>query len=233
MITSYLNSPILITGAQRSGSSIIARIINHCGAWKGNTSEMFENNKIKKIVDDFYYPRQYDVKGQYPLPNVKNLPIIPKNWRNDIENQICSERFIDEKVWAYKSHRICQIWPIWNAAYPNAKWIIVRRRTGDIISSCIKTGYMTAFADKEIQQKVGVKNERDGWKWWVYEHERRFIEMIEAGVNCKQIWPERMAMGDFTQIEEMLKWLDLPWKNDIPKIVSPLFDNSLQRERKK
>ena len=42
MTVSKLHSPILITGADRSGSSLIARILYMCGVHKGNTNNMFE-----------------------------------------------------------------------------------------------------------------------------------------------------------------------------------------------
>lgn len=232
MYKDFINRPIFITGVERSGSSIIAKIIQYCGAWAGDTTEKFENIKIKQLVNSLYVQRGFDINGQFPIPNTEDI-LIPNNWGGHIDDYLMRERFSGENLWMYKNHRICQIWPIWNYAYPDAKWIIVRRRTGDIISSCMKTAYMSAFKNKQNQQLINVKNEQEGWLWWVHEHEKLFVGMIENGLNCKVIWPERMAIGDFAQIYEMLKWLDLPWRDDIPGLVSPLFDKSLQRERRK
>jgi len=158
--------------------------------------------------------------------------LIPANWRTKIENILFDEKYDGSKVWMYKSSRISQIWPVWNYAFPNARWIIVRRRTGDIIESCLKTKYMNAFENEVIRKTVGADNIRDGWLWWVHEHEKLFIEMIETGLNCKVVWPERMVYGDYYQINEMLDWLGLSWNKDIVNMIDPLLENSTQKERR-
>lgn len=230
MMQEVLNKPIFITGVERSGSSIVARIINSCGAWSGGVTEMMENRGIKRIVDNYYYEHKYDVRGQFPLPNTKELT-YPSKWQQNVEHSICSERWIGEDYWMYKSARVCQIWPIWNHFYPNAKYIIVRRKTGDIVQSCMKTAYMNAYRDSFVKKMLSISTPQEGWLWWIHQHEKLFVEMIEAGLNCKVIWPERMAVGDFEQIKEMIEWLGLTWNDNIPEMVKPMFNNSLQRER--
>ncbi|MFA5935010.1 MAG: sulfotransferase [Candidatus Paceibacterota bacterium] len=212
-------SPILITGIERSGSSIVAKIINKCGAYSGVVNEMHENVSIKAVVDWYYRERLLiSEKGQKPLPNTRRLPSVP-DWRVSISTLLLDQGYTGQQTWLYKSSRIAQIWPIWNQAYPNAKWIIVRRRTGDIIQSCLKTGFMKAYSDQV------------GWLGWIHEHEKLFVAMIEKGLNCKVIWPERMATGDFEQMQETIEWLGLEWNDKIPEMIQPLFKNSLQKER--
>ena len=210
-------SPIFITGCERSGSTIIAKIVSHCGAFTGTITEMYENIEVKGLLDRYYDLVGADTRGQYPLPNTKKL-IIPTNWKQTVEDILIEEKCNEENLWMLKGSRLCQIWPVWQYAFPNAKWIIVRRRTPDIIGSCLKTGYMRAYKDKE------------GWLGWVHEHENLFVEMIEAGINCKQVWPERLATGDYTQMKETVEWLGLTWKDDLVKIIEPLMWNSRQRK---
>jgi len=231
MILDKLQSPIFVTGIERSGSSIVARIIKSCGVFTGEVTEMQENKKIKSYVDDFY-TKQIGIpaNGQFPLPDFKSTP-IPIDWKYDVENFLMKDGYIADKSWMYKSSRIAQIWHIWNHFYPNSKWLIVRRRTGDITYSCLKTAYMSAFANEANRRAVNANTEQEGWLWWVHEHEKLFVEMIEAGLNVKVIWPERMAGGDFTQIAEMLEWLGLQWHDGIVDSVVPLLKNSTQKER--
>jgi hypothetical protein len=210
MIQDKLNSPIFVSGIERSGSSIIAKIIRHCGSFTGMTTE--------KLLDTYYELLDCDIKGQHPIPDTKKL-IIPTNWKQKVDDILADEKYDEFTPWMLKGSRLCQTWPIWHYAYPNAKWIIVRRRTGDIIESCLKTGYMTAYKNKE------------GWLDWVHEHEKLFVDMIETGVNCKIVWPERMATGDYGQIFEMLDWVGLPWDNNIVQMVEPLLYNSKQRRK--
>lgn len=206
-----LNSPIFVTGIERSGSSIIAKILSSCGAFTGNTTEMCENIQIKKLLDSYYELLGADKRGQHPLPDTKKL-IIPTNWGQKIKD------ILTEEPWMCKGSRLFQTWPVWHYAFPNAKWIIVRRRTPDIIDSCLKTGYMTAYKDKE------------GWLDWVHEQEKMFVEMIEAGVDCKQVWPERMATEDYGQIKETVEWVGLTWNDELTETIKRMMWNSKQRK---
>jgi hypothetical protein len=219
MIQSKSDNPIFITGIERSGSSIIARIVNHCGAFSGRTSEMYENLEIGKLLDSYYNLLGFDKKGQNPLPDTMKL-IIPTNWRQKVMYILSDEKCEKERIWMFKDSRLCQTWPMWHYAFPNAKWVIVRRRTGDIIDSCMKTGWMVAYSTQ------------DDWLQWIHLHEKLFVEMMNAGVNCRQVWPERMVTGDYKQMEKTIEWLGLDWSDDIIDIITPLMWNSKQNKRK-
>jgi hypothetical protein len=230
MLVNNSNNPILITGVQRSGATIVARIINMSGAYTGICSEMMENDCLKNMVTSYYKTIKADTKAQYPLPNTKSL-LIPNNWKKMTEIRLDMEtvKIKENQPWVFKSSTNCQIWPVWHYAYPNAKWVIVRRRTGDIITSCMKTAYMMAFKDPSLLKTIGVRTPQDGWLWWVHEHEKLFVEMIEAGLNCKVIWPDRMVTGDYTQIKEMLEWLGLQWSDSIVNVIDPLLNKSKKK----
>ncbi len=211
----YENMPVIVTGVQRSGATFIARILDICQVFTGTPlTGMRENKGIKYLIDDYYQKLQLHVEGQYPLPDVNNL-LIPHNWHEKVINELKKQNYNKKQVWMYKGHRACQMFPVWAHAFPNARWIIVRRRTGDIIRSCMHTSYMTAFDNQE------------DWKMWVREHENLFVEMIQTGLNCKVIWPERMARGDYQQIYEMLDWLKLRWNS---KVISEI-DTMLWKSR--
>jgi hypothetical protein len=93
----------------------------------------------------------------------------------------------------------------------------------------MKTMYMTAFKDAAVLKSIGAQTPQDGWLWWVRTHEKFFVEMIEAGLNCKIIWPERMVTGDYSQIHEMLEWLGLRWDDFIVKTIDPLLYKSKKK----
>lgn len=229
-------APILITGAARSGTSMVSGVINLCGAFGGamsppnrnNSKGMFENIRIRNtILKPYLRDLKVDMLGQYPLPNVDSLP-IPTSWQTRVE-QVIREEGYQGGPWMYKGAKMCLTWPIWNYAFPNAKWIIVRRRTGDIVNSCIKTNFMRAFQRKMFQQTVGAKNEWEGWVWWVNQHEKRFVEMINEGLNVKVVWPDRMVRGDYSQIYEMIEWLGLDWNSEVLNFVDPKLWHSRKK----
>lgn len=205
--------PILITGAARSGTSMVAGCINICGTFGGdllgaskhNAKGFFENAHIRDQIEKVYL-RKHDLDplGQYPVAETKGLS-IPQNWRHEIESTMIRQGY-DLGPWFYKGAKACQIWPVWNYAFPNAKWIIVRRRSVDIAESCLRTGFMKYYKDF------------DGWMKWVRYHEEKFNEMIDAGLNVKLVWPDRLVRGDYSQLLDAIEWLGLPWRSE--KVMS-------------
>ena len=149
-----------------------------------------------------------------------------------MESQLLVEGYISG-CWMYKSSRASLIWQIWHNAFPDAKWVIVRRRTADVIQSCIKTGYMKAFKDENNLKLVQAITESEGWLWMVHKYEEKFVEMITEGLNCKVVWPERMVTGDYKQIYETIEWLGLDWKSDALNFVDPLLWGSRQKQKRR
>lgn len=223
-----MKAPILITGAARSGTSMIAGIINICGAFGGimsgpnrnNAKGMFENHSIRQdIMKPYLHGIGVDQLGQYPLPDTKKMP-IPNDLKERVESVMIKEGYMDGP-WMYKGAKMSLTWPMWEHAFPDAKWIIVRRRSADIVRSCMHTGFMRAFDSKVIRDSVGVNTPEEGWLWWVRQHEFHFIEMIESGLNVKVIWPDRMVTGDYTQVMEMIDWLGLEWNPEVFNFIDP------------
>ncbi len=233
-----MKAPILITGCARSGTSMVAGIINMRGAFGGkmsgpnmnNAKGMFENARIRnEIIKPYLTSIGADKMGQYPLPDIENM-VIPTWWQRKVETIIQEEGY-EDGPWMYKGAKMCLHWPIWNYAFPDAKWIIVRRKPSDIINSCLRTGFMSAFTRQGNQRAVGASNAREGWLWWIHEHEKRFIEMIQEGFNCKVIWPERMVEGNYQQINEMLEWLGLEWDSEITDFIEPKLWKARQKQK--
>jgi hypothetical protein len=213
-------APILITGIPRSGSSMIAATINLCGAFGGEMSKrgMYCNDRIREELVKPYFTvvgADVDVLKDFPI-----FEMDPINWKDKVE-KILSEQGYSGGPWMYKDSRLCQMWKVWDKVYPNAKWIIVRRRTGDIIESCLKTKYMKAHTVRE------------GWLDMVHVYEKRFAEMVMNGLNCKVIWPERMVDGDYKQIQETIEWLGLTWDPTSLQYIETLLWGSRLKERRK
>lgn len=211
--------PILITGVERSGSTIIARVFEVCGAFTGQTNVMRENKQIRALNRAYV---NMNVKG-CTMPDLKNIN-VPTNWKERVDCFLELQGLSKEDSCVLKDAILAQIWPVWHLAYPNAKWIIVRRRTGDILHSCCETAYMKRFKNPVNRKMVGVTSEKAGWIWWVHQYEDRFVEMIGANLNCKIVWPERMRDGDFVQMKEVVEWAGLEWNDaEVKKMAKSLL----------
>jgi hypothetical protein len=147
---------------------------------------------------------------------------IPAGWAHKVSQVIETER-----VWFVKSSEAALMWPVWATAYPNAKWVVVRRKTGDVVQSCIKTAHMTLMKNAKVREELGVKDEAEGWLWLIHQYEQRFVEMIQAGLDVKVMWPQRMVWGDFQQVHQLLGWTGLRWQSEVLGFV----DEKLEKTR--
>lgn len=218
---SNLQAPIFITGVERSGASFISRILNLSGAYIGAKNKMYENVNANKILLEILD----NTKKPLILPETSELSII-HNFKDIILKAIRKSQETHLK-WLCKNTNITLLWPIFHASFPNAKWIIVRRKTPYIINSCVKTGYMELMKDKKVLSTLGLKKEEEGWRWLVHQYENRWKEMITAGLDIKEVWPDRMENGDFNQIKEIVEWVGLEWDEEkIKKELQPIFSKN-------
>jgi len=212
-------SPILLTGCARSGTSMTAGIIDRCGAFGGycsgptmwNKKGMYENEEIReKVIKPYLVLNGCDPKGQEPLPDpTRLLPLA--NLAEKIE-QIMHYSGYQDGAWYYKGAKMCLIWPEIHKAFPDAKWVIVRRHDEDIVNSCMKTSFMNAF------------KEPAKWQEWVDAHKVRFQEMHDAGLNITEVWPTKFVQGDFSEIIALIESLNLEWKEEaVQDFVNPEY----------
>ena len=222
-MSNYKDIPIFITGAERSGRTIIAKILKLSGVFTGITNAMYENQQIKKLMAGYYKSINADPDCQYPLPQKEDIyPFIAL--KESVSDILEIDNYDGKTPWVYKSSNLCQLWQLWNQDYPDAKWIIVRRKPSDIVYSCCKTMFMCGFSSVETQKAIGVNSERSGWLWWIKQHELMFQEMVAAGLNIRVIWPEDLVDGNYESIKEILDWVNLPFnEGKIRKEIDPML----------
>lgn len=210
---------ILVTGVERSGSTLISRVLQMCDANAGQTNKMRENvslkalstRTIKRLNVGCFMP------SYYSLNNVKD-------WDEKVEKALKDQIIPEFMPFMYKDSQIAQLWKLWNKAYPFAKWIIVRRRTGDILNSLHETAYMLRFKSAHNIKRIGASDEKDAWLWWVHQYEDRFRDILEAELNYRIVWPERMRDGNFEQIKEVVDWCDLQWNDEVEDVMKTLLN---------
>lgn len=217
-----MQQPILITGMARSGTSIVAGIVHLCGAFGGKLSGptrynqlgLYENRQIRNYLEKKWLVGEgYDTLGQYPLPKIDRCKEVAskmaESWRANVED-IMHKQGYKRGSWFYKGTKICLMWPIWTEAFPDAKWLIIRRNDEDVIRACLRTGFMRAFHDQS------------GWRMWVQHHKKRFEEMSDIGLKMKEVWTEKIVRGELKEIKEVIKWLGLNWEErEVTNFVAP------------
>ncbi len=214
-----ITQPILITGIPRSGASMISGIISMCGGFGGVLSSMGENPRIKEMNTIVLNNLGMDSAGQFPLPDASQIPVI-NDWVALTSFIMHQQGYNDANTWFCKDSRIALLWKTWNAAFPQAKWIVVKRNTNDIVESCLKTGYMRAFKDPKILSQIGKTSVVDGWKWWIEQYNERFLDIANNVSNLVTIYPERMVWNDYSEIKRTIEWLGLEWNDEVTTFMN-------------
>ena len=210
---------ILVTGVERSGSTLISRVLQMCEANAGHTNKMRENVSLRALSSSTVNGCR--IGCFMPIAEVvKDIP----DWNKQVERCLKNQNLPESMPFMYKDSQITQLWELWDATYPKAKWIIVRRRTGDILNSLQETAYMTKFKKAKNIKQVGAANEKEAWLWWVHQYEERFRDMIAAGLNHRIVWPERMRDGDFEQMKEVVEWCGLKWNEEVVGVMGNLLN---------
>jgi hypothetical protein len=219
-----MESAVIITGVARSGTSLTAGVLDICGANGGevsgatlyNKKGMFENISIREgLVKPLLRDLGVDPLAQNPLPDTKLFRDSDgKEWREKVENILKEQGVKEDETWFYKGAKACLMWPLWDNAFPDAKWVLIRRRGKEIVNSCMRTGFMRAFDKPE------------DWQGWVNKHINRFNEMLHSNLNLREVWPQEMIDGQFDEIKSVIEWLGLEWDEEkVREFVSPKLWN--------
>lgn len=168
---------IFVTGCARSGTSLTARILQAHGCNLGKPQDinvLYENTDIRQnVLKPYLRSVGADPMGQQKLPDTDNLPL-----REGLREEVLKRIGCKEPI-AYKDAKLTLCWRTWNAAFPEAKWVLVRRDKERIVDSCLRTDFMWSYT------------ERAKWREWVEQHEKRFDAMRKE-LNLIEVWPDRI-----------------------------------------
>lgn len=179
---------IFVTGCARSGTTLITRMLEACGAELGQAGGLAEHMPFKNKVLKPYLKRMgADPLGQTPLPDTDNLLDYPEI-KADIE-AVTSDTEIVKDV------KTALIWPVLHEAFPDAKWLIVHRSPEKIAESCLRTSFMS---------KLSTKAE---WIEWA-EHYHSLNDDIRENCNSMTIQTSKV-IDDVWTLEPVINWLGL------------------------
>ncbi len=214
-----MSQPILVTGLPRSGTSLIAGALAVCGAWTGLTAAPtpwnrkggFENEALK---DQFVKPvlalLGADPLGLDPLPAPGTLPPIdPAAFRDLVLAALARQGWDGQQRWLFKDAKLALIAPLWIAAFPEADWIVVRRRRDAVIASALRA--------EPMARRLGYDWAR--WKSWAHDY-LAHLEALTAAVNVwAEVWPERDVFGDLTRLAPVVAGLGLTWRPEVAEFA--------------
>lgn len=197
----------------------MAGVLAQCGADFGETyagtpenpKGFFENKELREnVVKQVLRRYGFDPLGQKNLPPVGTKFDIDPEWlRSSVEAVIGNK---EES--AYKCCKAAFWWRNWEEAFPDIKWIIVRRGKRAIAESCARTHFMRACSDV------------DSWIEWVEMYEYYLDDLFRHAKRAIQVWPSHVLHGN-ASFQFPVRWCGLHYDRER---VSDFIDRDLYRE---
>lgn len=213
--------PILVTGLPRSGTSLVAGILATCGAWTGRTvprgrsnpKGYFENVALREGVDKRLLREiGRDPLGVLDLPPAEELPLErAPALAAEVRACVAAEGYGGERPWLFKDPKLLLLWPLWHAAFPAARWVVVRREREDVVRSCLRTHFL-------------VQHSRDPefWRRFADAYLERLRALDASAAWTREAWPQALVRGERGALRELAGELDLGWdEGAVRRFVAP------------
>ncbi|HQV69654.1 MAG TPA: glycosyltransferase [Thermoflexales bacterium] len=151
--------PICITGMHRSGTSMIARMLNICGVYLGKPDELmppaadnpdgfWEHLGFRQLNDDILALN--GAAWDFP-PN----PGLPINSDPDINSRATKlvKNFSSWQIWGWKDPRVSLTLPLWNNLAPTTRYVICLRHPLAVSKSLSQRGSSSLLFGLQLWEK--------------------------------------------------------------------------------
>lgn len=206
-----VKAPILVAGAQRTGSSLIAGLIAEHGVDAGrcrtanpkySAKSMYENKALKQLMKEALaengLPVLYPSEGGWPA----QLTSRP-DWRSRVIETF--PQIESGEPWIVKEVRILATWPLWREAFPYAIFVFPRADKDDVVRSMLRHHALQVIGDE------------DRLRSWVDICWARQDEIAAAGDNHIFVDADKLARGDLVEARRLIELLGLQFNEQLTK----------------
>lgn len=212
--------PIFVLGVPRSGTSLVAGALGRCGAWLGatvppeqstNPKGFFEHVALRETVNKrLLHAMGCDVAGVGKLPDLKRVKAMP-GFDQQVLELIEREGYTGEQPWLFKDAKLTLLWPVYRAAFPKARWVIVKRTKKEIIRSCQQAYFMAQHS-----------TDARFWRKWISEYLNRLEQLKKSRVWWREIWPQELITGGLEPLQQLVDELGLQWNEAaVSEFIAP------------
>lgn len=218
----------LVTGCEKTGTSLVAGILHHCGVFGGAAPELeknsygnpkgcFENQLVKNgICKPFLLGKGlFNVRRLPPRFAGKSLdwfdPAIagpaPENLRRRVMAALMADGWDGEAPVFFKGPFLVRMPKAMCDAFPEARWLLVRRNTQHAMEDRLRT----RFCDP-VQQVDGDGNYLPDD---ILRCANEAMDQIrEHTGNAADIWPEKMIWGQWAAMRAEVEMAGGSWDQE-------------------
>ena len=228
------NTPVVITGMHRSGTSLLASAMQAAGVAIGDDLLGASNSNVHGHFEDLeflnFHENVFADHGLtwYDVTPSTNLAVSPKR-RRQAESLVAARAH--QPVWGWKDPRTCMFLNFWETLLPSAKFVFIFRRPDEVIASLQRRREKPLFHHFRgawVLRKFGCSTFRARFaleKWSQYN---------SAIIECTHRWPERCRVVESSdlpsQLPPLIRHMRESWGlpvNDID--LEAIIDDRLMR----
>ena len=201
---------------------MVAGAASLCGAWSGTTVPgdeasnprgFFEHVAIREhVVKRLLLSMGCDPLGVRKLPVEKpqgEIPGLAALLKNIVEH----DGYSHDRPWMYKDAKLTLLWPYFQKAFPDAKWLIVNRDLPGFIRSCQRTHFMKQHS-----------TEPAFWEQFAAQYHRRLAALKNSDASVFELSSPEIIGGDFSRLKQTFLQLGLDYREDeLRTFISPTF----------
>ena len=222
-----LDKPIFVTGLPQSGTSLVAAILHHGGAWVGNCRDTDAGDPTgswqnRQISERLIQPVMSNLKcDPFSAPSLPSTVFAdrPHIIRSSVRGMgdalraiVSSEGYDGSCPWLYQDPNLLLLWPNFIDPFPEARWIIVRRDLDRFVESCMETGHLARRStDEAIWLDLGA------------EYLQRIDGLRDYNGGARELWIDELFVSGPSAALPIHEHLDLQWK---PDLIADLTDRA-------
>lgn len=131
---------LIIGGMHRSGTSLVASILQNLGLNIGNKLVEVDQRNPRGFFEDaeFYEFHQQALRSRHKTPYLKETFIFEPTPAEKVRAQALIDQRSHQERWGWKDPRTCLFLDFWDELIPNAQYLFVYRHPLDVLLSFIR-----------------------------------------------------------------------------------------------
>lgn len=211
---------IFVTGAVRSGTSLVAGSLYHAGAWGMDERRDDMESRIFFYGDDKnpkgYFEHNFLIDDLEHAARKKGAVNLQgrKTFEETVASIAARHSVPDDRPVFLKGYSFIAFdggigWQRWREAFPQAKWVVVRRDAEDINRSCIRK---YKRSDDLVHSKGRV----------LRSIPKLLADFDRAGTDYFEIWPfEEIDDPKLVAFKALVSWAGLEWNDAVEEFIDP------------
>lgn len=179
--------PVCIAGMHRSGTSMIARMLNLCGLYLGSPEELYpaKPDNPEGFWEHIHFQTINDRLLEALGGAWDKAPALPEGWAGDprfdalrAEAKDLVAQFADKGSWGWKDPRSSLTLAFWKEVIPDLQILIPVRNPLDVAASLTKRGYASQLFGVELWRDYSEALEREiDPRSAIYTHYTTYFEV--------------------------------------------------------